>query len=211
MPHAFPVPQEPPHHPPRRRCSRPGAGWPRSASTGSSRGGRSVPRHWLSPRCRHGAHRSSRRRCSPLSSPSVAAGAGDTPRWHRGPGTRPAPWLCQQPWGHGAGLCPSRRWLCCSGWVRERQTPLRKTSRVRKQAGRSWEPVGVRLHSPGPSPWLGPGSRWCPPLQCPPALSWTFHAKVTQAPTCPGSVVVLFSSSWALSRVSPCSPVSSYK
>jgi len=46
---------------------------------------------------------------------------------------------------------------------------LRKTSWVRKQAGRSRPPVGVRLRSAGPGPWLGPTSCRCPPSAHPPS------------------------------------------
>lgn len=63
-----------------RRCRRPGAGWWHRRCSGSTRGGRSGPRHSAAPSRTHASCRSSRCRCHPgsVGTPSVRIpGAGE--------------------------------------------------------------------------------------------------------------------------------------
>lgn len=166
-----PLSQNPPHRPPRGRRSHPGAGWPRSAGTGSSHGGRSVPQRWRAPGCRHGGRRSSRRHCCPRG--MMATGGQGKLGWQQ----LLAPTLSQDFAGSQEGVMGAfpflQRWVrVLRTWLlapaREWHVSAPETSWVRKQAGRSLEPVGVRLHSPR----LGPTS---PPVPAkhPPTRSWT--------------------------------------
>lgn len=203
-----PLSQNPPHRPPCGRRSRPGAGWPRSAGTGSSRGGRSVPRRWRVPGCRHGGRRSSRRHCCPRG--MVAAGGQDKLGWHQ----LLAPTLPQGFAGRSGGVTGAfpllQRWVgVLRTWLlapaRERRVSAPE-NQLGQETGRE-EPgaCGRSLAQPLTRPRQPPVPAKHPPPRAGPPPG------VTRGPTCPGSAAAVCGGSRAPSGVSPSSPASSYE